>query len=418
MSLPRAPQIATTARPPRVSTLVAAWALALLLGLQPITTDLYLPGLPGLARELGASMAAAMQTMAALILAFGLAQLVWGPVADRLGRRPVWCLGLALYCAASVGCALAPSIQALIGWRVLQGAALAAAVVCARAMLRDLYEPHEGARVMSIALTGLGFIALVGPPLGGVVVAALGWRAAFATVAVCGVVVMVFVLVVLPETIAQKNPLATRPKPLLRAWWRIATNAEFQAWTALISATYGGLFTLLAASSFVYMDVLGLSAAAYGLALASCSGAYILGTVFCRRWIARHGLTRGVAIGARYTFAGGVSMLLLALLGVHTVWALLLPQWLYSFGHGIHQPVGQAAAVGPFPQHAGAASALAGFALALVAFAVGIWLGQALDGTVMPLALGMGFWALLTSAVAWVLVPRAERLARAVVAPA
>ena len=392
---------------------MVAWALALLLGLQPIATDLYLPGLPGLARDLGASMGQATQTMAALILAFGLAQLVWGPLADRFGRRPVLRLGLALFVVASIGCALAPSMSALIGWRAVQGAGLAAAVVCARAMLRDLYEPREGARVMSIALTGLGLIALIAPPLGGVIAALWGWRATLGVVAVCGALVLAFVLIKLPETIAHKNRDATRALPLLSTWRRIAAHPTFQAWAALISATYGGLFTLLAASSFVYINVLGLSAAEYGLTLASGSAAYIVGTFFCRRWIARHGMARGVAIGARFSGAGGVAMVVFALAGVHTVWAVLLPQWLYCFGHGIHQPVGQAAVVGPFPKHAGAASALAGFVMAALAFGVGVWLGHTLDDSVMPMALGVGFWALLTCAVAWVLVPRAERLARA-----
>ncbi len=398
---------------PLVSHWLAAWALAMLLGLQPIATDLYLPGLPLLTREFGASMAAAMQTMAALILAFGLAQLVWGPVADRVGRRPVLLLGLTLFTVATLGCALAPSIEALVALRALQGAGVAAAVVCARAMLRDLYEPLEGARVMSIALSGLGFIALVGPPLGGAITTLWGWRASFVASALCAVAVLTFMARAIPETLARKNVDATRIAPLLRNWWRISAHPGFQAWTALIAATYGGLFTLLAGSAFVYMDVLGLSAAAYGLALASCSLAYITGTFFCRRWMARHGLARGVAMGARFTLAGGVAIVVLALLGAHSIWAVLLPQWLYCFGHGIHQPVGQAAVVGPFPQHAGAASALAGFVLAAVAFGVGVWLGQALDGTVMPLALGVGFWAVLTSAVAWGLVPRAERWAAA-----
>ncbi len=413
MLTPTAPPGASTARAAVVAPRLVAWALALLLGLQPIATDLYLSGLTLLTRELGASMAASTQTLAALVLAFGLAQLVWGPVADRIGRRPVLLLGLALYSVAGVGCALAPDIQALIGWRALQGIGLAAAVVCARAMLRDLYEPSEGARVMAIALTGLGFIALVGPPLGGLITAWLGWRTSFAFVAVCGVLVLTFVVRALPETLAQKRPAATNLAPLFTTWWRMAAHPGFQAWAALIAATYGGLFTVLAASSFVYMDVLGLSPTNYGLALASCSLVYIGGTLFCRRVVARHGLTRGVAIGARFTGAGGALIALLALLGVHTIWALLVPQWLYFFGHGIHQPVGQAAVVGPFPQHAGAASALAGFLLAMVAFGVGLWLGRALDGTVMPLALGLAFWALLTCTVAWALVPRAERLARA-----
>jgi DHA1 family bicyclomycin/chloramphenicol resistance-like MFS transporter len=389
-----------------VSTTRAAWALALLLGLQPATTDIYLPALPALTRELGASMGSAQLTMSALILAFGVAQLVWGPVADRLGRRPVLLAGLGLYAVASVGSALAGSIDWLILWRVLQGATMAAAVVCARAMLRDLYEPQQGAQVMSLGLSGLGVIAIAGPVAGGLVAAAFGWRAALTLVALIGAATLAFVVWLLPETLPVKNPRATQLAPLLRTWLGIARHPTFAAWTLLVTFTYGGLFTVLAGSSFVYIDVLGLSPGHYGLAMAAGSTSYLAGTFVCRRWVQAHGMAGAVRRGALFTLAGGLAIVALALAGVHAAWALLLPQMLFTFGHGVHQPCGQAGAVGPFPQAAGAASALAGFVLAGTAFCIGLWLGRALDGTLLPYALGVGFWSLLTAGVAWTLVQR------------
>ena len=399
------PAAAATAAP-RVSHGLAAFALALLLGLQPVTTDVYLPALPLLTRELGAPMSAAQLTMSALILAFGVAQLFWGPVADRIGRRPVLIVGLVLYTAASVGSMLAGSIGWLVLWRVLQGATMGAAVVCARAIVRDLYEPHEGAQVMSLALSGLGVIAIAGPVLGGVVAAAWGWRAALGVVAGFGALTLAFVAWRLPETLQHRNHDATRAGPLLAQWGRIARHRTFIAWTLLVSFTYGGLFTILAGSSFIYIDVLGLSPGWYGLAMACGSSSYLAGTFVCRRWISRHGIRGAVARGGVFTLAGGALGAGLALAGVQTVWAVLLPQCLFALGHGIHQPCGQAGAVGPFPRAAGAASALAGFVLALTAFGIGLWLGQALDGTVLPYALGVGFWSLATTLVAWTLVQR------------
>ena len=194
--------------PPRVSHQLAAVALSLLLGLQPVTTDVYLPALPMLTRALGASMSAAQLTMSALILAFGLGQMFWGPVADRVGRRPVLLTGLMLYTAASIGGALAGSIEALIVWRVLQGAAMAAAIVCARAIVRDLYEPVEGAQVMALALSGLGVIALTGPLAGGTAALWFGWRGALAVVAAMGALTLAFIAWQLPETLHHKNPHA------------------------------------------------------------------------------------------------------------------------------------------------------------------------------------------------------------------
>ncbi|MED5620145.1 multidrug effflux MFS transporter [Ideonella sp. BN130291] len=389
-----------------ISTTRAALALALLLGLQPLTTDLYLPALPTIARELQAPMAATQLTMSALILGFGLAQLAWGPVADRFGRRPVLLIGLALYTTASVLCALAADIGVLILGRTLQGACLAAMVVCGRAMVRDLYEPRDGAHVMSRGMTGLGLIAIGAPALGGLLTGLWGWRAPLAAVAAVGIGIGLFVWRFLPETLPRRNPQALRIGPLAAQARRVLGHPTFVAWAALSAATYGGLFTILAASSFVYIGVLGLSPAAYGLAMATGSLSYLVGTVLCRRWLPRLGLAGTVRRGASFTLAGGLGMAALALAGVQSVWALVLPQALYTFGHGIHQPCGQTGAVGPFPQAAGVAAALAGCLLALTAFCVGLWLGQALDGTVRPLALGVAGWSVVTAGIAWTLVRR------------
>ncbi|MBI5722193.1 MAG: Bcr/CflA family efflux MFS transporter [Burkholderiales bacterium] len=384
----------------------AAFALALLLGLQPIATDVYLPALPQLTKALAAPMALSQLTMSALILAFGIAQLAWGPVADRFGRRPVLLAGLALFALCGFGSALAPRVEVLIGWRALQGVALASAVVCARAMVRDLYEPVNGARVMSLAMSGLAVIAIGGPTLGGAVAAAFGWRGTLVLVGLAGLAALAYVGWQLPETVRRRNPAATHAGPLARNWSAMLRHPVFRAWTLLIACTYGGLFTILAASPFVYIEVLGLSSAAYGLTLAWGGGVYLISTFVGRRWIHRHGMAGAVTRGAAFTLAGGALALVATRVESGALWWLLAAHGLYSFGHGMHQPCGQAGAVGPFPQAAGAASALAGFVLAIVAFAIGLALGAALDGTVRPLAYGIAFWAAATAAVAWTLVRR------------
>lgn len=400
--------VAAAAAPPplRLNGLTVAVALALLLGLQPVTTDLYLPALPMLAQALAAPMGAVQLTMSALILAFGVAQLVWGPVADRVGRRPVLLAALAGFVLAGAGATLAPHIEALIAWRIGQGAMLAAAVVCARAMVRDLYEPAEGARVMSLGLSGLGVIAISSPVLGGLLAAAGGWRLPLAAVAVGGALVLAFVWRAVPETIRVRDPRATQVAPLLANARRVVRHPTFVAWASLSAATYGGLFTVLAGSPFVYIELLGLTPAQFGLAMAAGSASYVAGTVCCRRWLLHVGLRGAVLRGACFTLAGGLSLLALTAAGVHTVWAVLLPQCLYAFGHGVHQPCGQTGAVGPFPHAAGVASACAGFLLALTAFAVGLGLGVAPTGSAWPLAVGVALGAVLTTAVAWTLVQR------------
>jgi len=392
--------------PAAMSPALVVLVLALLLGLQPMTTDLYLPALPALTADLGARMAQAQLTLTALLLAFGLSQLVWGPVSDRFGRRPVLLAGMSAYVLASIGCALSPSIDTLIAWRVLQGMAMGAAVMCGRAIVRDLYEPAEGATVMSKGLSGLGIIACLSAPVGSLLASWKGWHAALMALAVFGAVALGVIALRFSETVVHKNPRALQAGTLLRVWWMIAHHPTFLAFSALSVCAYSGLFTFLASSSFVFIQVLGFSPAGYGLCMLLNSFVYLLGTFACRRLVVRHGVRRTVAIGAVFSVTGGVSMALLAQAGTHNRLAVLLPMCAFILGHGIVQPCGQSGAVGPFPQAAGAASALNGFLMMLSAFGVGHWLGTHMDGSVFPMAYGMAFWGTLIAMSAWTLVQR------------
>ena len=389
-----------------MTPLLVVSVLAMLLGIQPITTDLYLPALPGLAAELGSPMTRTQLTLSALLFAFGISQLFLGPIADRFGRRPVLLGGLSLYVVASLGAALSPGIDVLVLWRAVQGVGMGAAVVCARAMVRDLYVPTDGARFMSKALSGLGLIALASPLVGGAIASWLGWRTALLATGIFGAATLALVALRLPETARALDPYALRIAPMFANWWRIARHPSFVAWSLLVTCTYAGLLAFLASSSFVFIEVLGTSRMAAGMFIAGCSCCYIAGTFQCRRWLLRYGLAGAVKRGAVFTLVGGLTMAALSLAGVFSPWAIAVPQFIYSFGHGVHQPCGQAAVVGPFPRSAGAASALAGFILAAGAVLVGAWLGVAMDGTVFPLTLTVGAMSVTTAAVAWTLVQR------------
>ncbi len=388
------------------STVVTA--LVLLLGIQPITTDLYLPALPNLQQDLAASVAATQLTLSALIIAFGVAQLICGPLADRFGRRPVLLIGMALYTLASLLAALAPSIEWLVVWRAAQGAAMAAAVTCGRSIVRDLYPPRQGARMLARGLGGLGLIAFASPLLGGAIVHFADWHAALLVPALFGAGSLGFIALRFTETVPEPNPRATQLAPLLRNWRAIVAHPTFRAYTALLCMTYAGLFTLLAASSFVYIGVLGVSRLACGAILAANSLFYVAGTLLCRRLLARHGLRATVAIGGAFSASGGLLTAALSLAGAHefSTWTLVVPSWLFMVGHGIHQPCGQAGAVGPFPEKAGTAASVSGFLMMLVAFLVGMLLGHTLTGTVFPLTLGLGGFGLGVALVAWSAVQR------------
>jgi DHA1 family bicyclomycin/chloramphenicol resistance-like MFS transporter len=387
--------------------------LALLLGLQPVTTDLYLPALPAITEGFGANMGQAQLTLTALLLAFGLSQLVWGPMSDRFGRRPILLWGMAAYVLASIACAFAPSMAWLIAGRALQGVAMGAGVMAARAVVRDLYAPAQGATVMSQALTGLGIIACACAPLGGILTDALGWRVALLALAVFGAITWGLLLWRFEETLAQPNPKALQLRQLLRANWQIAQHPTFRAWSALSTGAYMGLFTFLACSSFVFTRSMGYSKTAYGFFMLSMSLSYIVGTFWCRWMLRRTSVHRTVGIAAFLTLSGGVSMAALAYAGQGQDWygaaSVMGPIYLFMLGHGVHQSCGQSGAVGPFPERAGTASALNGFLMMAGAFFMGSWLGTQMQEPVFALAHGLLLWSVFIALVSWTLVQRHGR---------
>ena len=397
---------ATATQLPAMPAASVVLILSLLLGLQPITTDLYLPALPALTASFGAPMGQAQLTLTALLLAFGLSQLVWGPLSDRFGRRPILLIGMSAYGLAAVASALAPSMALLIVCRSVQGAAMGAGVMCARAIVRDLYTPLQGARVMSKGLTGLGIIACVSAPLGGLLSDLFNWRVALLALAVFSAVCLTLVALRFRETRPACQRSTLKPAALLHTWLSILRHPTFLTFSALSAASYGGLFTFLAASSFVFIRVLGLSMTEYGFVMFLNSLLYVVGTIVCRRLLPKVGVPRAIAIAGVLSLTGGTAMGVLALAGFQSVWAIMLPQCLYMLAHGIHQPCSQSGAVGPFPQAAGVASALNGFGMTLAAFAMGTWLGTHINDTVFPLVLGVWFWSALIALIAWTLVQR------------
>ena len=409
------PGIAARQEAPMSAGLVVL-VLSVLLGIQPVTTDLYLPALPALTEGLGANMAQAQLTLSALLLAFGVSQLIWGPLSDRFGRRPILLWGLSAYALASLATTWAPSMAHLIVWRMVQGAAMGAVVMCARAIVRDLYLPTEGARIMSKGLSGLGIMACICGPLGGLLSELFGWRASLLALALFGCAALALIALRFKETLQHKNPQALHPATMLRVWRQVFSNPAFLAYSALSAASYGGLFTFLASSSFVFIKVLGLSKTQYGLVMLLTTFFYLIGTFICRRLLPRFGLKQSIAIAACLSLTGGTLMGALAWAGVHNLWAIIIPQAIYLLGHGVLQPCGQSGAIGPFPQSAGAASAANGFLMMVVAFGMGGWLGSHTDATLYALTNGIFFWGVMIALITWTVVKKYGEPAR--IAPA
>lgn len=346
--------------------------LPLLLAAQPVATDSYLPALPAIAKELGS----ASTSLTLFVLAFGFAQLLCGPLADRFGRRPVLLAGLGCYAIAALGGAFAGSVAVLAGWRTLQGFSMAAILVCARAAVRDLYPAHEGPHVMARGLTGLGVVGLLAPLLGAWLVQGAGWRWVMASMALYALVLLVLCWHSFGET---RRPLAgdvSAPRGSARA---VFASRSFRAWASVAATTYGGLFCFLLLSPMVYIGYLGWSPAMYGWIPAGGSLVYIFSTTMCRRLLRRYGPVGTVQLGATLSITGAAIQALGCWLAPHSALPLLAGHAVYCLGHGIHQPCGQAGAVGDLPHLAGRAVSWSGFGMMMVAFSVGQVAAQFVD---------------------------------------
>ena len=383
--------------------------LTLCLGIQAITTDLYLPSLPLITSELNSEVSKTQLTLSMLLVFFGVGQMLAGPLSDKWGRRPTLIASLILYSLSAIGAALSESMAALIIWRSLQGLFMSGSVVCARALPRDLYSPDQAASVISKGLTGLGLIACISPVLGSLLVGWHGWRMTLFFLSLFGLVSLAWIVFRQPETIRQRQPNALDVSTLWNNWKLILKNPKFRAYTLLSSASYGGLFVFLASSSFIFTKVYGQTPLTYGLWLIASSLCYIGGTFLCRRLLKTRAIHVVVRVGGYLSLTGGFLMALVSLLGFEGVWYFFPFHIIFMISHGINLPCSTAGAIGPFPDKAGTAAALSGFVMMLVAFMTGLILGKFLSGStpsVYPLTLGMGFWSIVIAYTSLVLLPK------------
>jgi DHA1 family bicyclomycin/chloramphenicol resistance-like MFS transporter len=374
--------------------------------LQPASTDLYLSTLPGIAEYFNASVALVQSTLWIFIAAFGFWQLVAGPLSDRFGRYPVVVAGVVTFWAASLLAMLAPSLPVLIVARVLQAVGACSCLVGARGFVRDLYPPTEGARMIAGAATLMSLAPLIGPLVGAALYEQFGWRSSFAALATFSFVLACFAIAKLKETNTRRNPDALRIAPMLGTYAAVSKSAAFRAYTLSAAATYGGLFAFLSGSSFVFIDVLGQTPIGFALWFSAMVVGYLIGTLICRWLLAAHGIQRTVYAGATIQTAAGLTMAALALTGMHVPAAIGVPMFFFGLSHGVIQPPVQSGPVAPFAHAAGAASALLGFTMMVVATAVGIWIGASYNGSVYPLTLTICACGLVSAAIAFTLVRR------------
>ncbi|MCE9571235.1 MAG: multidrug effflux MFS transporter [Rhodocyclales bacterium] len=362
------------------------WLVTGCLMLQPLSTDLYLASLPGMASDFGVSPAAVQQTLSLFVFGFGTAQLVSGPLSDRYGRKPVMIAGLAVYLVSGLACALAPSLDWLVAARFVQAIGCCTAVVVARAVIRDAYSPAEGARVLAKALSLLSLAPIFGPILGGYLQVNFGWRAAFVALALAGLAVWFSALRHMKESNSQPNPDAMRLASLGRTYLAVVRTPAFWAYALPGSISYASIFVFISGTPFVLIRVLGVAPQHYGYLFAFGVCGYLGGTLICRRLLGRIGVDRVLALGTSLGLVGGLGFLGLVLAGVSHWTLVVAAQFAVMTAHGINFPCTQAGSLAPFPEKAGAAAGLFGCLVMYAALAAGMWVGSSHDGTVLPLA--------------------------------
>jgi len=359
--------------------------LAALSAVGPLTTDMYLPSLPDIVRTLGGTPAQGQLTISAYLVGFAAGQIVYGPLSDRHGRRPVLMAAISLYCFASLVCALSTSLPMLIGARALQALGGCGGVVLARAIVRDLYVGARAGRELSLIGSVMALAPVLAPIAGGLLQTTLGWRAVFLALVVVGSSGVMIIWWLLPETLREQAREPVSFGSILDSYRRVACSGVYLAYMGLATASYAGLFAWISAASFALQDLYGLSPVDFSIAFALGSLGYMVGTTVAARIVTRLGLGGTIGLGGFATAAGGLAMLASVASGLTSAASLVVPMAIYLAGLGMILPQAIAGAMMPFPERAGAASALLGFVQQTVA---------ALCGAAVGAFLAHGAWSL------------------------
>lgn len=383
-------------------TLALTILLGFLTALGPLSTDMYLPSLPSIAAYFGRSSGAAQLTLSAYLIGFALGLPLYGPLSDRGGRKPALLAGLALYGLASLFAAAAPSLDILIGCRLLQGFGAAGPLVIARAIVRDLYEGRRAGQELARMGSIMGVVPAIAPILGVGLELGFGWRANFIVSFGLILALGIWAAMRLPETLKARLAAPFRLGAVLGGFGGLLGDRRFLPFAALAAATYSGLFAFISGSSFVYQLHFRVSELAFAIAFVMMVLGFISGAFIAQRIAMRTEPRHLLLAGALLQAGAGAAMLAGTQIFPASTLALTLPMMFYAAGVGFSLPQSMALAMLPFPERAGAASSLIGMLQMGVAALVGAGIGAAIDRGPQVLVLAIaccGFAALALYAV-------------------
>ena len=330
-------------------------------GLPPLSIDMFLPSMPAMVREFQTQPTHIQPAVTLFLMALGAAQLVFGPLSDRFGRRPILLIGLSCYALAGLGCLFAPTVGALILARVLQGFAGGSGPSVSRAVVRDIYGEIHAARIMSYMATAIALAPILAPILGGFLQAYFGWHAVFVVLSTLGVLFFFGYLWAVPETNNMIDPTALNPTRMRANYRDLLSSRQYLGYTFMVAILFWGMFAFITNSSFVLITELGVSPQLYGFCFGSVAVGLMIGAFLSGRLNNRLGSARIIQIGSLIAAGAGLLMLGLKLAGVFSVITIIAPMCLFTIGGGMVRPQAMAGAIVPYPEKAGLASALMGF---------------------------------------------------------
>jgi DHA1 family bicyclomycin/chloramphenicol resistance-like MFS transporter len=361
----------------------------------PLSIDMYLPGLPQMARSFHASASEAQLTLTACLVGLALGQIYAGPLSDRLGRRRPFIIGVTAYAAASLLCALAPSVYLLVLLRLIQGLTGAAGLVISRAIVRDMYSGTAAARFFSMLMLVNGLAPILAPVFGGQLLKVTSWRGVFVTLAAIGLVLAVAAFVGLPETLSPERRRSDGVRATLRTMRMLVSDRAFVGYSLACGLAFAAMFSYIAGSPFVLEDVYGISPQVFSAVFAVNACGIVAASQLNRWLLGRFGLRTLLAAGLSFTAGGGMALLAVVAIGGLSVWFVLVPLFFVVASIGVVMPNATALALADHPDVAGSASALVGVLQFAVGAAAAPLVGVAGNHTALPMAvmiavLGLG----------------------------
>jgi MFS transporter, DHA1 family, multidrug resistance protein len=359
--------------------------LGLLSAIGPFSIDTYLSGFPTIAADLHVSVDAVSYSLASFFVGISFGQLIYGPLLDRYGRRNPLLIGLILYIIASVGCALAPTIETLIICRFFQALGGCGGMVAPRAIVRDVFPVSESAKIFSTLILILGVSPIIAPTVGSYLIIHFGWQSVFWVQGIMGILLLTLVFFYLPETQEPDPTLSLLPKPILKSFIYVFQSPQFLIYTFAASLVSAGVYAYLSGSPLVFMQLFKVNQAQYSIIFGGLAAGLVLSSQFNRVLLKYYSCEQIIKATLWTQTLIGICLCVLSLMGWLNLYNSIVLIFLFLGCQGFSFPNASALSMAPFKKEAGTASALMGAVqMSFGALAAGL-VGFLSDGTSLPM---------------------------------